>query len=449
MKNKAKLTVNPVGKTIFKLAFPMMFGMLSIVIYNLADTFFVGKLGKEQLAALTFTFPIIMALGSISFGLGMGASTVISKAVGAGDHERVKRLTSDILLLAVILAAIFALTGILTIEVLFHALGAEGKILEYVKEYMYIWYLGCVFVVVPMVGNNTIRALGDTKTPSFVMTFSGVANFLLDPLLIFGLGPVPAFGVRGAAIATVLARASTFVVAVYVLYHREKILSFRYPHISKIIESWKSMLVIAVPEAFTRMVHPVANGIITKMVAGYGASAVAGFGVATRVEFFALIPITSVSSIMGPFTGQNLGAGKIDRVKKGVVISNIYSILSSLFMFGLFFVFSSQISSIFNSNAEVIESSSYYMKIVSAAYGFYGIVLISGAVLNVFGKPVLASMLNLIQMMILYIPIAYILSQNIGLKGIFFGRALAFFLTSILSVIIINKIIKKRELVND
>ncbi len=158
------------------------------------------------MAALSFTFPVVLTIGSLTQGIGMGTSTVVSRAIGRGQYSRVRRLATDSLFLGLLVVGIGALVGLLTIRPLFRILGAEGIVLDYIEEYMSVWCHGMIFVVVRMVGNNIIRATGDLKTPGMVMILGAGANLVLDPLLIFGLGPFPEFGIRGAALVTLIGR---------------------------------------------------------------------------------------------------------------------------------------------------------------------------------------------------------------------------------------------------
>ena len=192
--------------------------------FNAVDTYFVGRLGAVPLAAMSYTFPVIMILGSISHGLGVGISSVVSRAIGSGDHHRVQRLTTDGLILAFMVVVVASLCGIMTIRPLFSLLGAREQTLKLIYQYMFIWYLGIPFVIVPMAGNNAIRATGDALTPSIVMIVAVVVNLGLDPILIFGLGPFPAMGISGAALATVLARFTTLPISLGILVFREKLI---------------------------------------------------------------------------------------------------------------------------------------------------------------------------------------------------------------------------------
>jgi putative MATE family efflux protein len=190
-KHRASLTEGPIGHTLFRLSVPMFFGIFSAIAFNIVDTFFVGQLGTLQLAAMSFTFPVVSLIGGLSLGLGAGASAIISRAIGRGDHQEVQRLTSDSLVLSLLIVVFFVIIGLLTMDQVFYLMGATPDIMDMVKDYMRIWYPGMAFIIIPMVGNNALRATGDTKTPMKIMLVSFIINLVLDPLLIFGLGPFP------------------------------------------------------------------------------------------------------------------------------------------------------------------------------------------------------------------------------------------------------------------
>ncbi|RLC58587.1 MAG: MATE family efflux transporter, partial [Candidatus Cloacimonadota bacterium] len=418
-KSTAKLIEGPIGKILTRMTIAMTFGLIGMVAFNLVDTFFVGKLGTDQLAALSFTFPVVLVVSSIALGLGLGASAVISRAIGEGDLHKVQRLTTDSLLLALIIVIGFVIVGLFTIEPLFKALGATSKIFPYIKTYMRIWYLGMPFVVVPMVGNNAIRATGDAKTPSIIMVIAVCVNTVLDPLLIFGIGPFPELGIEGAAIATVISRFTTFSVALWVLKKREKMISFDIPKFTEILNSWKHVLFIGVPIAGARIIIPITIGVITRIVSSYGIKAVAGFGVASRLEFFSLAVIHALASVLGPFIGQNIGAKKYDRVHAAINISHRFTILWEIAIFILLILLRTQIAGIFNKDPQVISTIALYLAIVPLSYTMQGVFVLSTTALNVMHKPLQAISLTFFQMFLLCIPLALIGSHLFGLTGIF------------------------------
>ncbi|MBW6470077.1 MAG: MATE family efflux transporter [Methanosarcinaceae archaeon] len=439
---KAQLIEGPVAKTLFNMTLPMIVGMVGMVAFNLVDTFFVGKLGTQELAALSFTFPVVMVIGSLAMGIGIGASAVISQAIGRGDHYRVKRLTTDSLILSMLLVTFFVIFGLLTIEPFFSLLGATPEIIPLISEYMVIWYPGVLFLIIPMVGNNAIRATGDTKTPSAIMLVAVIVNVILDPLLIFGIGPFPMLGLAGAAIATVVARAITLVVAIWVLYYRDRMITLELPPVKTVINSWKSILYIGLPVAGTRVLYPIAVGFIIALVSSYGHEAVAAFGVGTRIEFFALTVIFSLSTVIGPFVGQNLGAGRYDRVKLGVKYSNVFSLIWGVGMFTILALTARPIASLFNDDPLVISITILYLWIVPIGYALFGVFQISTMTLNVLHKPGHSAALMVVQMFGLYIPLAYLGSYLFGLKGIFFAIVLAYSLTGIASHFVLKRVVE-------
>ncbi len=436
---KPLLIEGPVGKVLLNLTVPMVFGMIGMVAFNLVDTFFVGQLGTQELAALSFTFPIIMVIGSLAIGIGTGASAVISQAIGRGDHHKVKRLTTDSLILSFLLVAFFVAFGMMTIEPLFKLLGAEPEIIPLIREYMVIWYPGVLFVIIPMVGNNAIRATGDTKTPSAIMLVAVVVNIVLDPLLIFGLGPFPMLGLAGAAIATVISRAITLVVALWVLYYRDRMVTFELPAPKELIDSWKSILYIGLPVTGTRLLIPISMGVIYALVASYGHEAVAAFGVGIRIEFFAMTVIFALSTVIGPFVGQNWGARRFDRVVQGVRYSNIFSLVWGVAMFTILALASRPIASLFNDDPQVISITMLFLWIVPVGYALFGVFLISTMTLNVLNKPFPAAVLMVIQMFGLYIPLAYVGSYLFGLPGIFGAIVMAYSLSGIASHFVLKR----------
>ncbi|MFC1489833.1 MATE family efflux transporter [Candidatus Latescibacterota bacterium] len=442
IKKKTNLTEGPVGKTIINLTLPMMIGMFSMVMFNLIDTFFISRLGTTPLAAMSFTFPVVIFMASISMGLGIGAAAVISHAIGTGDNKWVQRLTTDSLLLSITLVTLVVIIGLSTMDPLFRALGAEGETLILVKKYMLIWYMGMPFVVIPMVGNNAIRATGNTMIPSMIMLAAIAVNLVLDPLLIYGIGPFPRLELRGAAIATVIARSTTLLVSLYYLRYRFDMLTLHIPSFTQLVASWKKILYVGIPAALTQLTLPISMGIITRFVSDYGEAAVAAFGIGTRVEMFALSPIMSLSTVLIAFTGQNLGAGKIDRIEKGIQFSHRFSLALGFCLFPIFLLFGQWIAKLFNPDPEVLPIVVLYLVIVSIGYGFQGIVAITASAFSALNHPFHALALNTLRMIILYIPISLLASQYFGVGGIFSGASISSVIAGIISIFWVRSIIK-------
>ncbi|MEE4310864.1 MAG: MATE family efflux transporter [candidate division KSB1 bacterium] len=439
---RAHLTDGPIGLTMVKLTLPMILSLLAMVSFNLIDTFFIGQLGADELAAIGFTFPVVFVIGGIAMGLGVATSSLVSRAIGAGDAGRVKRLATDSLMLAVLTVLFFVILGLLTIEPVFRLLGASSDILVLIKQYMLIWYPGMVFVVVPMVGNNAIRATGDTRTPSFIMMTAVVFNAILDPVLIFGIGPFPRMELAGAAVATVVARAITLVLSIYILYHREKMITLKRVAMERVFDSWRQILYIGMPAAGTNIIIPLGVGIITSLVARYGTEAVAALGVASRIDMLALTVIMALSSVLGPFIGQNLGAGKNGRVHKGVKYSQQFAMVWGLIMLGVLLLASRPIASVFSSDDTIISNIQMYLWIVPLSYGLWGILMLTNSALNVLNKPIDAAILTITRVFVIYVPLAYLGSYLMGLWGIFGAVSVANIFTGVAAYLWLKRTLK-------
>lgn len=430
---KAALTEGAIGRLLVKLSIPMFFGIVAALTFNLVDTFFISLLGVTELAAISFTFPVVMFITGLSMGLGTGASALISRAIGEGDTYRTKRLTSDSLALSLLIVLIFIIAGMFTIRPVFTLLGADAATLPLIESYMEVWYPGMLFLVVSMVGNNAIRSTGDMKTPGMIMVASVAINVALDPLLIFGLGPVPAFGMAGAAWATVIARAITFFISLHVLYRRDKMLVFTTPPLAEAVASWKRILFIGIPSAATNMITPVAMAVITRLVSGYGTEAVAGFGVAGRVEALTLTVIMALVSVLNPFIGQNMGGGKLERVFKGISGSIRFSFLY-VFAVWIALAFTGKyIGAVFNDSDQVQEVVQLYFWLSTPGLAFFAFVRINQTALNVLNKPLQATMLMAVQMFVLHIPLAWTGAEYLGVWAVFLASTIAAGLNSALS----------------
>ena len=436
MNQKNHLTEGPVTKKLTLLAIPMVFGMLSMVAFNLVDTFFISRLGTTELAAMGFTFPAVLFISSIALGLGVATSSVVSRAIGRGDHHQVQRLTTDSLVISLFLVVIFAVLGLLSIDWLFRLLGADGKILPLVKQYMHIWYLGVAFIAIPMVGNNAIRACGDTLIPSLIMIIATIVNIILDPILIFGLWGFPRLELEGAAIATVIARAVAMVFSLLILHFKEKLLDFSLPPIRELINSMKQIFYIGIPSVASRVLMPITVAVIMRLVAGYGSSAVAAFGVTIKIEMFVFLVIMALSTALIPFVGQNWGAKKFSRVKEAVEKSGLFSLWWGAGSFIMFLILAVPLGHLFGKDAEVARYITLYLLITPVSYGPRGCTFLVASVFNAMNRPMLAIGLNLMRMFILYIPMAIIGSWLGGLAGLFTGLCLANFGAGILSIII-------------
>jgi len=442
---KAKLVEGRIIPALFKLAAPMLVGLAAITIFNLADTFFIAKLGTTELAAISFTFPIVVLIAGLTLGLGVGVTALIAQKIGKGEIEEVRRITRDGLILAVSIVVVVCTVGVLTIDPVFRMMGASENILPFIKEYMLIWYSGVAFVIIPMVGNSAIRGTGNTLFPALIMVFAAVVNIILDPLLIFGLGPFPALGLKGAAIATVIGRGTTLVFSLWVLIKQEKLLSLTAPKLVELKKHWKSILVVGGPAGFTNVMTPVAAAVITWLVSTYGPTAVAGIGAGVRVEGFINMLPAAIGSGLAPFIGQNWGAKRPDRVRRAIKLSNRFLFVTGFFVYFLVVTFAHQIAGLFASEPEVARVITMFLRIVLIGFAFESLFVVSTSGFNALRRPRKAVSLHMMRLFIFHVPFAYGGSIIGGLPGIFVGLAIAKVLTGCVGYLWIKRV-GKREI---
>jgi putative MATE family efflux protein len=432
---QARLTQGSVGRHLVDMTAPVLLGIFTMMGQSFVDMWFVGQVGVRELAALSFAFPVIMVVTSVAIGLGAGTSSVVARAIGADNHRRARRLATDSLILSFSITAVISFAGYLTIEPLFTIMGAPPDMIPLIDGYMTILYIGVPFVVVGMVGMSSMRATGDTRLPSMLMVLAAVVNIILDPILIFGVGPVPAMGLNGAALAALLARASIFVGTVYLMRYRLDLLTFSKPKGSELISSWKDVLHVGIPAAGTNAVIPIATGVITAMLARYGPEAVAGFGVASRVESLTLVIFYALSAIIGPFVGQNIAANRADRIFEALRLCTIFCLGSGLLIALLLALAGEWIPSLFSETEGVIGVASLFLVIVPISYGTYGMVMIMNASFNGMGKPMPAVNISVGRMVVIYVPLAFVLDRFFGVAGIFVAYAIANIVTGVISYI--------------
>jgi len=422
---QARLTQGSVARHLIDMAVPVLFGIFTMMGQAFVDMWFIGLVGDRELAALSFAFPILMIVTSIAIGLGAGTSSVVARAIGAHNHRRARRLTTDSLMLSFGITATISTIGYLTIDPLFTLLGAPADMIPLIAGYMTILYCGVPFVVVGMVGMSSMRATGDTRLPSMLMVIASVANIILDPILIFGVGPIPAMGLNGAALAALLARAAIFGGTLYFMRMRLDMLTFNKPDPGELRSSWADILHVGIPAAGTNAIIPIATGVITAMLARYGPEAVAGFGVASRVESLTLVLFYALSAVIGPFVGQNISAGRSDRIFEALRLCTLFCLGTGLIMALLLAIVGEWLPTLFSDNPQVTDVSTLFLLIAPISYGAYGMVMVMNASFNGMGKPMPAVHISVSRMAVIYVPLAFLANPFFGITGIFVSYAVA------------------------
>jgi putative MATE family efflux protein len=436
------LTVGRIDKNIVDLAIPMIGGQLMFTLFNITDTYFVGKLGTEALAAMGFTFPVILIASALTMGISTGSMSVLSRAAGNNDRYIMKRTATDGLILSLLFVILFSVVGLNSMDSIFTLLGADKSTLPIIKEYMTIWYSFSFVVFIPPVSDSSMRALGDMVRPFYVMCVCALMNVVLDPILIFGYFGFPAMGIRGAAIATVISRACGMCATLYFLNFHHKLLELRMPKISELISSWKKILIVGIPAVGVAIFPQLLRSFITAQAAYVGGvTAVAAVAAGSRIEGFAYIITQSVGSSLVPIIGQNWGAKKAARIEETRRFYNKHSLTLGIAMFVVIFFISDFTAKLFTQDAEVLKYTSIYLKVLLAGAIGMNLYTWNGQALNAVGKSFWSLVINGGGTVVFMMPVLY-LGSRYSFTAMIGGLAVGQIIVGLISIFIARSKLK-------
>ena len=401
-------------------------GLVTVMGANLIETIYVSLLGTDELAALGFTFPLVMLLQSMTMGLGVGASSVVARKIGADERVQATSIISHSLLITVMFVGIVSLLVSSTLSEIFDLLGADKNIKSMALEFMEVWFYGLPFFAVAMVGTSLMRAAGDVATPGYLMAAGSFLQVLFGPALIFGFSEWDGFGLKGAAIAFIVARTTTFLFVIYFL-NKNKFL------VSSLDDFWLStreVFHVGLPAIASNLIGPLSMTFITRLVAGYGSAAVAGFSLASRIETMLAMVVWAISMSVGPFVGQNWGARKFERVWKAVSLANIYAVSWGALSYVVLFLTSPVVINTVTDELAVADAALTYLLIVPIGMGLMGISANASNSFNALGKPVPPLVMSVVQMLVLTIPLAILGNFFLGFPGIFIGGVFAMLISA-------------------
>ena len=447
-KHSFNLSEGSIQKSLIRMTTPMIIGMLMLFTFSLVDTLFISFLGTEALAAISFTFPVTFTIMSLAIGLGIGASAVVGKYLGLSEYKKAKEASTVINYISLLLATIVVAICWFFMDSIFNLMGARESLMPAIREYMVVWLPGSIMVVCIMTGNSILRACGDTKTPSILMAAAGLINATLDPIFIFGLGPIPAMGIQGAAWATVIAWGVSYFYLMYILVIQKELVSGSLPSRPVMLSSGREMLCIGVPAAGANMMTPLAAGIMTAIAASFGDEAVAAFGVGARLEPMATLVVLAMSSALPPLISQNFGAGKIDRVEEAYRLSIKFILGWQMLVYAVLALGADVIASTFSDDPEVIETIKLFLWILPLGYGMQGIIILTNSSLNALHRPMSALYLSSARFFVFYVPLAYVGSRWFGLAGFFGGAFCGNLLMAAISLRSFNKAIAEERAIH-
>ena len=426
----------PITLTLMKLAWPIMITNGMQVLYNIADTFWVGKISAQAVAAISISFPVVFLFISIGAGINISGTTLVAQYTGAGETENADKVATQLLVFIFSLSVILSLTGYLFNKNILNLIGAPEDIIGKATSYLNIFFIGLPFMFLFFVFSALLRGVGDTKTPMKMMIISVLINIVADPFIIFGWSIFPELGVKGAALATISSRAIAGLFGMYLLFSGKKGIHIKKKYLKPDLNMYKKILRIGIPSAGEKSMAAISIVLFMGIISRFGTMAVAAYGIGHRVMSVVRMPVRGFGRGTTTMVGQNLGADKIDRAEKCTWIATGITFLALLLIWAVMFIFPEQIIAIFNDNPEVIKIGSSFLTIAGFSFSFIGIRLVIGSAFRGAGNTLIAMVLAIIALIILRIPLSYFLSVNLnwGINGVWWGMLISNAIAALLGI---------------
>lgn len=402
-------------RQLYTMTWPMLFGVLSLMTFQLADSIFIGQLGRDPLAALGFTVPMQQLITGLQVGLGIATTAIISRTLGAGDEQRAFRLAGLVVTTGAVLVFMLALAMWLLRDTIMTLLGAEQSLLPMIRLYWMPWLVAAWTGAVLYFGYSICRSHGDTKLPGLMMMVASLLNIALDPLYIFVFG----WGLPGAPLATI----TSFGVGCLVIYPallKRGWLSFDLGTL-KLGQSLKQLGSIMAPAMVSQLMPPLSAMLATALVAGFGSAAVAAWGLGTRLEFFSIVVVLALTMSMPPMVGRLLGQGDIGTIRKLVRLAVRFVVVWQLGIALVWLAASGLISELFTSDREVSRVLGDYLLRVPLSYSGLGVCMLMVSVNNALGLPMRALLISTLRLFACYLPMLWLGGQFGGLPGLMSG----------------------------
>lgn len=434
-------TSGSTGRAILLLSIPMVLEMMMESVFAVADIFFVSKLGPEAVATVGITESMMTILYAVAMGLSMGTTAMVSRRIGEKNKKEASVAAVQSILIGVAVSIPVAALGIFFSHELLGLMGASETIINEMYTYTMIMMGGNIVIMLLFIVNAVFRGAGDAAISMRVLWFANILNIVLDPILIFGLGPIPAMGITGAAIATTFARGLGVIYQFWVLAGRSSRIEISREDLRLNLDVLKRLVRVSMGGIGQFLIATASWVGMVRIIAEFGSTALAGYTIAIRIVMFSLLPSWGMSNAAATLVGQNLGAGKPDRAERSAWICGFVN-TGFLILLGIsFYLFSDQLIRLFTPEMDVIAVGAKALKIIAIGYLFYGMGMVMVQAFNGAGDTVTPTWLNFICFWLIEIPLAWILAMNFGMEenGVFWSIVIAESTFGIIAIWIFSK----------
>ena len=424
MSDSAKLATGSISGHLVSQTAPMLFGIAAIMSIGIIDAYFIGQLGSKELAAVSFIFPITIALSSLGVGVIAGISSVVSRALGSDDPGRAQQLGNLGMALAVGFGLIVAGTLYMLKGPLFQLMQADADLLPLIDAYMTPYALGFPLLLANMGGNGVLRGQGAAKRASAILLAFAGANWILDPILITGIGSFEGFGIAGAAYATIAGWAAGTLLAIVFVQSSDIQINPACLTSARWGSGVWSLIKVGGPAAVSNAINPVGLSILTAFLAKYGQDEVAGFGAAGRLQSFAVVPMLGLSSSIGAIVGQNWGAGETGRARRALFYSIMFCLVYGLMIAAMLVLARDWFGGFFSEDPEVLDALGRYLLIAAWGFAGYGVLVVANGAFNAIDRAPIALGQSAVRVFLIMVPFAWLAGGALGSNAVY-GAELA------------------------
>ncbi|MBD3156971.1 MATE family efflux transporter [Candidatus Peregrinibacteria bacterium] len=424
---KRDFTKGPITASLLRLAIPIIAANIFHTVYQLTDTFWVGQLGKQAVAAVSLSFPILFLLIQFGIGLTVAGSILVAQYKGQRKQGKIDYYAAQTLSLMVIVSLVFAYIGFVSSDFFINLMNPEPSVAQDAVQYLQISFIGFTFMAVFFVYQSVVRGVGDVKTPLYIVIGTVLLNFFLDPLFILGWGAMPAFGVAGAALATVVTQSLSAIIGVILLLSGTRGVHLKPRHLLPRFITIKKLFLLGFPTSIEGSSRALSMVVMTFITSVFGTLAIASYGLGSRIFSFIIVPTIGLAMSTSTIVGQNIGAGKIDRARATMKKSMKIGFWALTIIGIILFIFAEQVVGAFvPGEVDVIRESTLFIRITSLTYGFVGMQMGAIGTLRGSGNTRSAMTLSILTIIIM-VSTGYTLSHltPLGMQGIWWAYAIS------------------------
>lgn len=424
-------------KNYIKFAIPLLIGNLLQTGYSIVDTIFLGRVGAHAIAAVSISFALMFVLFSLSMGLSMGSTTLVAQYAGAKDRVLLNKAVKNSLAFSLLLGVVFSIGAVILSEPLIKLMGAPEEVEGQALIYIRIFSAGIIFMYFFFLISAILRGLGDSKTPLKFMAVSTTINIILDPILIFGLGPVPRLEVAGAALATVIAMACAAFYGLWYLNKKQEYFDLSFKDFRFDGEIIKHLLRLGLPAGIGQTINALGATVVVRVVTYFGPVPLAVYGIGTKVDSLIMMPAMSMSIAAAAMVGQNIGANQIDRAKKTAVAGMLMLGCVLIVMAGLLAAFPFYAVRAFSNDPLIWQPGIEYIRILALSYPFMAVIMVLGGAFRGAGAAMAAMVISIGSLWVVRVPLAVFLGINLnqGPAGIWWAVSLSWILGAVVSLV--------------